>query len=241
MVAEYPGSPYTANPQSTASDDAGNDVIANGADYNKHDGEIAAISADLIAAFTAAGASTVAAAMTAIVGGYTDGSAWFGTLQFVDREDSGQWTRIVDGPVIPVFRHTPGTAADALSCDLALISRGAAGRGTKITSIEFVYEITVAAASVDVAMAPILVELNGNGTNPSFSVPSGTFDSNHDTPTKRAAIGEHTAVFTLDTPVFLSASAGMNLIFEPDDAVGSSACDFWGCKVNFEQVFVDGS
>lgn len=47
MVAEYPGSAYTANPQSTASDDAGNDVIANGADYNKHDDEIAALSADL--------------------------------------------------------------------------------------------------------------------------------------------------------------------------------------------------
>lgn len=47
MVAEYPGSAYTANPQSTAADDPGNTVIANGADYNKHDEEIAAFSADL--------------------------------------------------------------------------------------------------------------------------------------------------------------------------------------------------
>lgn len=58
MPAEYPGSPYTVNPQSTANDVPGS-AIANGADYNKHDDEIKAVTDDLRAAAAAApGAAT---------------------------------------------------------------------------------------------------------------------------------------------------------------------------------------
>lgn len=51
MVAEYPGSAYTPNIQSTGTDDPGNPAVSNGGDYNKHDEELGAISGDLRAAF----------------------------------------------------------------------------------------------------------------------------------------------------------------------------------------------
>ena len=53
-MAEYPGSAYTPNPQSTANDSPGDATVANGADYNKHDDEIQAISDDLRGAIAAA-------------------------------------------------------------------------------------------------------------------------------------------------------------------------------------------
>lgn len=68
MAAEYPGSAYTTNAQSTANDDPGNDTIANGADYNKHDEEIDAIQTDLRAAFAKiAGATDMATAIDRVV------------------------------------------------------------------------------------------------------------------------------------------------------------------------------
>ena len=39
-MAEFPASDYTANPQSTSNDGPADDELAQGADYNKHDGEV---------------------------------------------------------------------------------------------------------------------------------------------------------------------------------------------------------
>ena len=63
-MAEYPGSAYTPNPQSTANDKPGDATIANGADYNKHDSEIQAISDDLRAAIAAGTGSTMEQVIT---------------------------------------------------------------------------------------------------------------------------------------------------------------------------------
>ena len=63
-MAEYPGSAYTPNPQDTSNDLPGNTQVANGADYNKHDEEIQAISGDLRGAIAAGTGSTMAAVIT---------------------------------------------------------------------------------------------------------------------------------------------------------------------------------
>lgn len=52
-MAEYPGSAYTTNPQNTGNDFPGDATRTNAAGYNKHDGEIEAITGDLRAGMAA--------------------------------------------------------------------------------------------------------------------------------------------------------------------------------------------
>lgn len=66
-MAEYPGSAYTPNPQSTANDSPGDATIANGADYNKHDDELQAVTDDLRAAIAAGTGANMAAVVTNLV------------------------------------------------------------------------------------------------------------------------------------------------------------------------------
>ena len=66
-MAEYPGSAYTPNPQSTANDSPGDATIANGADYNKHDDELQAVTDDLRAAIAAGTGADMAAVVTNLV------------------------------------------------------------------------------------------------------------------------------------------------------------------------------
>ncbi len=234
MAAEYPAA-YTANPQSTADDDPANALIANGADYNKHDEEIAALSGDLISAFGVSGAATITALITAMLGGHTDGNKFFSPHVW-QPFNAGNWTRDT-----AIVERVPANGSDTISVALELDSRAAAGRGIKITSIDVVYAVAVAILNVDLTMLVGLTTLNGDTNAPTTAPVAGAFDAAHDTAAERNAIQEHTITFTPTAPIFVAAGTGTFVDITVDDTGGgTSEVSITGCDVHYEWVMLDG-
>ena len=241
-MAEYPGSAYTPNPQDTSNDLPGNTQVANGADYNKHDEEIQAISGDLRAAFSVEGAASIEAMTTAVLGGFSDGTVWLGATRWVQSDIPGNWSR---GKVagVPVLELTPASNVHSLFCDIGAIVRAASSKGFQLTSVDFIYN-NVVAFDVDVYLTLARLTLNGNGSAPTAGLISATHDANHDTPAKRIAAGQHTATLTVDTPAFEAPGAngvGLYLLAEFEDSSGTGDAVFYGAQAHFTQALVDGA
>lgn len=242
MAAEYPGSAYTPNLQDTSNDAGGDTTDALAGDYNKHDDEIGAISSDLRAAITAAGAANIAAMMAKILGGWTDGKIPIGATHWANSDGTTKWVESAGATTGPVFQRTPENGIGVALADVLMADRDAANRGKKVTSVDLVYNIADAAVVVDVTFQLIEKTYNGNGSAPTIATVATTYDANHDTAAKRKTLGDHTLTLTVTAPTFLASNKTYILRCDVDDTGGGTATfSISGSDLHVTAVPLDGA
>ncbi len=245
MAADVPAYPdaYTALTVSEASDAGGTLADVLGKHNNKHDERIAAISADLIAAFTVSGAVDITALVTAMLAGHTDGHVRIDGSDWVDGNgviSAADWEHSSPSSGTSFVRFVKSGTGRARAA-IPLEGRDATDRGSRVQTIELVYSIGIAAIFVDISVNVGRTTFNGDGVAPTLTVIPVTFDANHNTNIKRSAQAEHTMTITITTPFFLAKRDGLFLSVTVDDTGGgTSEFELHGADVFFDRVSING-
>ncbi len=240
MAADYPSVTWVPVAQNTGDDASGDFTDALGGDYNDMADEVEAQGADLQAAFAVEGAASIEAMATAMLAANSDARVWLGALDWVDSNATGSWTR-VDVAAGNILRRTPNIGNDNISTNISALYRTAASKGLRLDRVDSVYNVTVAAFTQNVKLSMWRQTLNGNTFAPTDDLLTGTFDGDHDTTTKRRAIGEHTAELTVTGPLYFATGTGHRLLFQArETSGGTAALDFYGALLHFTAAPISG-
>jgi len=151
---------------------------------------------------------------------------------------AGTWTLAVATNVWSLNR----TAADAsftVFMPIPILSNSVAFKGSKITSVEFMYSIATAAADdFPAATASLYVDslsaiaASGSGTINTAAAVATTLDTGHDTDAELKAVDEHRIKLTVTTPLWIDNDQAYHAEFVVD-AAATTVFKIFGGIANF--------
>ena len=149
---------------------------------------------------------------------------------------AGTWTLSVASNIWSNDR-TAAAASFVSYIPILLNSNTAALKGSKLVSVEFMYEITTAACTAFTLKLYkdtfSVTAASGSGTiNTVAEVTAVTYDAGHDTAAELYAVDQHRAVLTLTTPVFIDNDEGYH-VEAAVTAAATSVFKIYGALINY--------
>jgi hypothetical protein len=158
----------------------------------------------------------------------TQMAAWMGPEE--NQALSGTWALGVNSHLWS-FNRSAADATFTLKIPIKLPSNAAAQKGAYLKSIDIYWEATTAAMD-DVSAALYRCNLQANGTTPTITAITTTYDAAHDTAAERLTLAAHKMTLTLAAPQWVDDDQYF-FVEIAGDAAASSVFKYYGARANY--------